>query len=870
MPIQQMFLGAGGAVDTKTYVDDVFSTYLWAGNGTSGRTITNNIGVSGEGALVWIKNRTTSGQNVLTDTVRGANETIYSDSSNANYTHSNLLTAFTTTGFTVGNDSYVNGSGNDYTSWTFRKAPGFFDVVTWTGNGSNRTIAHSLGSVPGMIMVKRIDTGDSWFTYHKSLGGTKRIYLDASNAAVTNSTAWNDTDPTSSVFSVGTDSGVNASGGTYVAYVFAGGKGTTDKAVNFDGTDDRLTLASSSDVNFGTGDFTVEFWLRLPDGDNTHVGFFQISGTSGGLDTNYSSSLGLGWHEIYNCWQLYRGGGYTNSSSFSPIANKWYHAAVVRSSGTTKVYIDGKEVISLSDSHDYNYNNLVVGGYYNTSYLMKGDISNFRIVKGQALYTTNFNVPNDPLTQTSQNAVSSNVKLLCCNGSTTTAATVTPGTITAVGNPTVTTNNSIFDDSGGFVFGENEDQDVIKCGSYVGNGSATGPEINLGWEPQYVLIKNSSSGSTSWNIWDSMRGIRTGGNDIQLYPNENQEEYTGADRVDLTSTGFKLKQNNSLINTDGDTYIYICIRRPDGYVGKPADAGTDVFAMDTGAGNSTTPNFDSGFPVDFAFSRDIDSTDNWYTFARLTGKGFMYLQTTNSESDANDWSWDSNVGWQQASWGSDKQSWMWKRHAGFDLVCYKGNAVEGRQIPHSLSKTPEMMWVKKRNGSKDWICYHKGLNGGTNPEQYHLHLNTNVGEAQSVNAWNNQAPTSTHFVVDDDNHVNGDNDEYIAMLFASVDGISSVGFYDGNSSGATVTTGFTPRFILIKRTNSTGNWAVFDTSRSLGASGSSPKKLRLNSSSAQDVGAAYLYTTSTGFFVNHGYDGDMNTGSGEYIYYAHA
>ena len=136
-PIQQMFLGLGGVIKTK-YVDEIFSTYLWEGDGSTGRTITNNVKTD-EGTLTWIKNRSSVSQNVLTDTVRGANETLYSDSTNGNYTHSDLLTAFTATGFTVGSDAYVNGSGDDYSSWTFKKKEGFavadiyLNMIHWKG-----------------------------------------------------------------------------------------------------------------------------------------------------------------------------------------------------------------------------------------------------------------------------------------------------------------------------------------------------------------------------------------------------------------------------------------------------------------------------------------------------------------------------------------------------------------------------------------------------------------------------------------------------------------------------------------------------------------------------------------------------------------
>ena len=144
---------------SQTYVDDVFSTYLYTGNGST-QTINNGIDLAGKGGLVWIKLR--SGPNavsnhVLFDTVRGAGRRLYTNTTDAEFNGGNILTAFTSSGFTI-DASIYNDSSNAPVSWTFRKAAKFFDVVTYTGTGSATTIAHNLGSTPGCIIVKRTDT----------------------------------------------------------------------------------------------------------------------------------------------------------------------------------------------------------------------------------------------------------------------------------------------------------------------------------------------------------------------------------------------------------------------------------------------------------------------------------------------------------------------------------------------------------------------------------------------------------------------------------------------------------------------------------------------------------------------------------------
>jgi len=232
-------LAASVSAPPAVYIEDVFSTFLYTGTGAT-QTITNGIDLSGKGGLTWIKGRSGATGHRFTDTARSATKSLASDSTAAEATESTGLTSFSSTGFAIGADADYNTSAATYCSWTFREQPKFFDVVTYTGTGANRTIAHNLGSVPGSIIVKRTDTTADWAVYHRSLANTQYLVLNSTAATATGATWWNSTTPTSSVFSVGTDASVNASGGTYVAYVFAhdaGGFGTagTDNVVSCGG-----------------------------------------------------------------------------------------------------------------------------------------------------------------------------------------------------------------------------------------------------------------------------------------------------------------------------------------------------------------------------------------------------------------------------------------------------------------------------------------------------------------------------------------------------------------------------------------------------------------------------------------------------------
>ena len=431
--------------------------------------------------------------------------------------------------------------------------------------------------------------------------------------------------------------------------------------------------------------------------------------------------------------------------------------------------------------------------------------------------------------------------------------------------------DSPFDDPAAFTFGDAGDQNVIKCGSHT-HSSTDNVRIYTGWEPQWVMTKNASV-SSNWAMFDCTRGIVVGGDGPSLAADSSAAEngVLGSNQFVIPhGDGFSLKYGGTAVNPgNGNTIIYIVIRRSDGYVGKPPELGTGVFAMDTGSSSSAGPEYDSGFLVDFAIHRTIASTNDWWTSARLIqGK---HLETNNtgaeSTSDAADYVFDYNDGWYKNGYGSGVQSWMFKRHAGMDVVTYgPGNEVEGRRIPHSLNKIPEMIWIKNRDSTDHWAVYHKGLNGGTNPEQYYLWLETDDDESSTSVYWNNTAPTSTHFTVGNGNAVNQNNKNYIAMLFASVNGISKVGYYSGSSGSQTITVGFQPRFLIIKKTSGDANWWVLDTTR--GWASGNEAYLALNENNAQWTDHDFGQPTSTGFTLeDHIW---VSTSGDDFIYYAHA
>jgi hypothetical protein len=423
-------------------------------------------------------------------------------------------------------------------------------------------------------------------------------------------------------------------------------------------------------------------------------------------------------------------------------------------------------------------------------------------------------------------------------------------------------------DAGGF--GLTGTDNVISCGSFTTDGSG-GATINLGYEPQWFLHRKIDGAGGDWELADVMRKFAVGsGNSNLLYPNSTSTEAINQSVFSPTSTGVTAPTNPFESSVK---YIYIAIRR--GPMKVPT-VGTSVFSPITRTGTgANTAITGVGFTPDVisAINRTKTGADvgsAWIDRLRGTAKGVFSSSTGAESSDTTRLiSFDMDG----VTVGSDGTgqinesprtyiNYLFRRAPGFfDEVCYTGTG-SATTFSHNLAAVPELMIVKRRSAANAWAVY------ANNDNTDYLVLNTTAATADDNTYWNDTSPTSSVFSVGTNNAVNASASTYVAYLFATCAGVSKVGSYTGNGSTQTIDCGFTggARFVLIKRTDSTGGWYVYDTAR--GMTVLTDPYLLLNSTAAESATLGSVTTVSTGFALNSTILAAINVSGGTYIFLA--
>ena len=617
------------------YIEDVFSTYLYTGNGSS-QTITNGIDLSGKGGMVWIKSRSNAKSNSLFDTERGAYKWLTSNGTNASTNFSpNSLTAFNSNGFSLLDDATstyaVNGTNYTYASWTFRKQPKFFDVVTYTGDGtSSKTVSHNLGSVPGCIFVKKTSAaGTDWSVYHRSLGNNALIYLNTTDAVFTPNTEWATTTPTSTAFFVNGSTGdSNTNGATYVAYLFAhdaGGFGLT-------GTDNVISCGSFTTATGSGGAATVSLgyepqWLLMKSATgatNWHVvdvmrGWSQTQGNplypnTSGAETGY-------WGDYLNPTAT----GFNLKAGAIGEGETWIYIAIRR--GPMKVPTSGTSVFGLNARTGTGANATVTGGQTDDLVVIKNRVSAVLPLWSPRLAGTGY------------------------LGSSSNQAEIAAGTTILQANPwdvmdgvKIGTTNSLTNNSSdtyiNYLFKRAPSFMDAVC--WTGDGvSARVISHNLGVQPEFIAIKRRD-GTGNWICNSKLASgdyVRGAGDPNSTATTTNMLGFnsdTGANQtLDLTgyvtSTGFwpaVLSQGGSP-NTSGYTYVAYLFATCAG-----------VSKVGSYTGNGSTQTINCGFGAGgarFVLIKRTDSTGDWYVYDTARGMTVLtdpYLRLNSTAAEA--------------------------------------------------------------------------------------------------------------------------------------------------------------------------------------------------------------------------------------------
>lgn len=443
----------------------------------------------------------------------------------------------------------------------------------------------------------------------------------------------------------------------------------------------------------------------------------------------------------------------------------------------------------------------------------------------------------------------------------------------SIGNTTV---NYCFADVAGYQ----------KIGSYTGNGSSS-KIVETGFEPAFVMIKNTTT-AYRWYILDNKRDT-TNPNNARLFANDSTAEATNSDILNFLSNGFELITSDAEVNKSGDTMIYLAIAAdPDQTDPTVENSFSPILWSGTGSARSVTG---LGFKPDLVWwkARNVNNY-NWKAVDSINGPTKnLYNNLTNSlASDVATTSFDDD-GFTFGSGGNGNASgvnyvgYAWKAGdhddsaaqintngtinsivsvndaAGFSILKYIGNEQASQTVGHGLSSSPQIAIVKQLDGGRDWTVLLFTETSGD-----YMHLNSSQAEATDTNKWS--AVSSTTFTVGADPYTNGAGSPYIAYLWYSVSGHSKIGYYNGNgsASGPTISTGFEPAFVMIKRTDSSANWRIIDNKRS--TTNPRDKEIYPNLSNSEGTYNSLNFNSTNFQVVNT--DASYNASNGTYLYMA--
>jgi len=610
---------AGGGSD-PVYVEDVFSTHLYDGESSTSTTITinNGLDLADKGGLLWTKSRGGAYPHYLIDSERGhgTGAILYSNLTNA-ATNSSFSTAFTSTGYTMkgGYDGFSQSStsyGSPYVSWAFAKQEKFFDIVTYTGNGTaGRTISHNLGSVPGMMIVKATSDVSEWVVYHRSLGNTKYLHLEQTHQVYTSNARWNDTTPTDTVFTVGTTP-TNTNGTEYVAYLFA-----HDEQEFGENSDEAIIKCGSFTTTSTWGNFKEDLgfepqWLlvKRTDSADNWIMLDMMRGVAGpgdqalvdtGMFSNASDDAELQANANSAESLQGRGGFYSKGyiGNLGGFGNATYIYVAIRRPQKPASELAATDLFTLQAKSPGEGADTFISTGFNVDTVMYRSRATSATVLGDRLRGQ---AGGPDLVTTASDTEGTNTGAFFLDNSNGVTVDYSGGHFNV--SPAATDKNYIryfLRRAKGFY-------DVV-C--YVGTGSATTFNHNLGVTPELMWIKSRSGAADSWVVWDKNADLSTS---TPLFSDMTQARRYPKQSVNATAptaSVFSVGAAGYSTNTSGVNYIVYLFASVAG-----------ISKIGTYSGTGSNVNVDCGFSAGARFVliwRTDSSGPGWYVYDSARG-----------------------------------------------------------------------------------------------------------------------------------------------------------------------------------------------------------------------------------------------------------
>ena len=859
--------------------------------------------------FIWFKNRTRSSPHRLVDAVRGLPNMLMTNTTGAEATAAadgtmvRTVTGFAPDGFTLGMDDggyRVNSStGDDIVAWswdmggtTASNTNGSItssvrantaygqSIITHTGSGTNGdTIGHGLSQAPDFIINKRRSLAGGWFTQHVTLGPTKYLRLEDTLASTSNANLWFNTAPTSSVISIG--GSCNTVSATFVTYAFHSvtgyskfgsysGNGSTTGPVVTLGFSPAFVIIKRSDA--------VEQWRIF---DNTRNPTNPVTRTLNANESNAESDNANNTLNFTSTgFQLTATNGGTNASGgtyiYAAFADTreyayWYDQSGNNNDWTSEGGLTESDVMVDSPTNNFSVMN---GLTVNASTLAEGNLA---VVSGSGAFQHSFSTITmttgkwymETLISIRSGAVM--VGIADANNSLSSLDSATVGTTSYRNDGTKRLEGTYSSYGSTYAAG-----DIIGVAVNVAAGTVTFYKNNVSQGAISAIFTNTAFDLV---VSDTATEIANFGSDSSFAGNKtpqgNQDANGIGDFYYAPPTGFLALCTNNLPSVDVI----------------PSEHFNTVLYTGNGANNHAITGV--GFLADFVWTKSRSSSDS-HTLqnsvagvaqnmssngtqaeganARLSSfdtDGFTLTNNTGANGGSKTfvaWNWKAGGSAVSNTNGSITSSVSANPAAGFSIATWSGNGTAGATVGHGLSKAPDLVIVKNKADPANWVVMTSQLSntGYLNGTQALTVLRSYFSPSEN-SAWTSAIALSAH------HSVNNASWSYVAYSFHSVDGYSKVGSYTGNGStdGTFVHCGFRPAYVMVKRTDASGNgWAIKDDARF--PSNVMNGYLFAESSGAEGTASSLDMDFTSNGFKWRGTSSDGNASGGTYIFLAFA